>query len=199
VLGGDSAAVDSELEKILCYNGGTQQAPTLADIQQICVGRGEEQAWALTEALGQRNLAQSLAMADSLIAQSKYPEQTARTLIMSAAGFFRQSLRILLLMRENRLASPNALKQYLETLSPDKKSRDRREITGMHPFRAFKLAEQAKRYAPQEMIQAIKILRDALWQTISSSTSATVALENALLQIVGVMPLNQPRALPGRR
>lgn len=185
VLGGDSGAIDSELEKIICYVGGTGQEVTLAAVQQVCVGRGEEQSWAVAEALGQRDLQKSLAVADSLVSQSKNPEQTARALIMSAAGFFRQSLRILVLMHENRLATPVALKRYLEALPGEKKSKDRREITGLHPYRAMKLAEQARRYSPHEMIQAIRILRDALWQTVSSSTAASVALENALLQIIG--------------
>ncbi len=186
VLGGDTAAVESELEKIICYVGGPQEEITLAAVQQVCLGRGEEQAWAVAEALGQRNLQKSLAMADSLVSQSKTPEQTARSLIMNAAGFFRQSLRILVLMQENHLSTPNALKMYLDSLPADKKSKDRREITGMHPYRAMKLAEQAKLYKPHEMIQAIRILRDALWQTISSSTAPYVALENALLQIIGL-------------
>ena len=100
---------------------------------------------AVAEALGQRDLQKSLAVADSLVSQSKNPEQTARALIMSAAGFFRQSLRILVLMHENRLATPVALKRYLEALPGEKKSKDRREITGLHPYRAMKLAEQARR------------------------------------------------------
>jgi len=185
VLGGDTAAIDSELEKIICYAGGLQEPITLADVQQVCVGRGEEQTWAVAEALGQRNLQKSLAVADNLVSQSKTPEQTARSLIMSAAGFFRQSLRIRVLMQAKRLPTPNALKMYLESLPADKKSKDRREITGMHPYRAMKLAEQARLYNPHEMIQAIRILRDALWQTTSSSTASYVALENALLQIIG--------------
>ena len=36
----------------------------------------------------------------------------------------------------------------------------------MHPYRVQMLAEQAVRYAPQEIIEAIRTLRDALWQCI---------------------------------
>lgn len=188
ILGADTAAVETELEKIVCYCGGPGSAVTVEAVRQVCAGRAEQQFWALNNCLGERNLSAALSAAESLFGQSTHAEQTARMLISHAAGFFRQGLRLRVYMSEHRLATPAALKSHLERLSADDKAAappGDSALVRMHPYKALKTAEQALRYAPAEMIRAIRLLRDALWQTTTSSTSPTVALENAIMQIVG--------------
>ncbi|MBR4416233.1 MAG: hypothetical protein IKS67_05645, partial [Victivallales bacterium] len=46
VLGTDTARIDSELEKIICYKGADTTPPTLEQVQKVCVGQCEEFNWA---------------------------------------------------------------------------------------------------------------------------------------------------------
>lgn len=188
ILGADTAAVEMELEKVVCYCGGPGSPVTVEAVRQVCAGRAEQQFWALNNCLGERSLPAALSAAEDLFAQSPQAEQTARMLISQAAGFFRQGLRLRVYMSEHQLATPSALKSHLERLSPEEKTAvapGDAALVRMHPYKALKTAEQAQRYAPAEMIRAIRLLRDALWQTTTSSTSPTVALENAIVQIIG--------------
>lgn len=189
VVGTDTSRVDAELEKIICYCGGPQQAVTLAAAEAVCTGRAEEMTWVMGNVLGRRDLATVLQTAGALIGQEKDDDRAARSLIINAANFFRQAIRIKVCMSEQRLTSASALKRFLEGLSAEQKKAmeaDGMSFVTFHPYRAMKLAEELNRYTPQEMIEAIRVLRDALWQCMSSATTARVSLENALIRIVGV-------------
>ena len=196
VLGTDTARIDSELEKIICYKGADTTPPTLEEVQKVCVGQGEEFNWAMGNVLGQRNLQECLRVIDVITEQSKDEDRAARSLILNAATYFRQALQIRLFMAVNKISNPVSLKRTLEGASDDQKQQwvaDGTEFVTMHPYRVQMLAEQAVRYAPQEIIEAIRTLRDALWQCISSSTAPRVSLENALLKIIGVVPRTNSR------
>ncbi len=184
-LGGDTSLIDCELEKLICYCGGVGQTIDREAVEQLCFNRAEEQAWALGDCLGKRDLQESLATVDSMVSASRDADRTARSLILNAANYFRQALRMLVFMAEHKLKTPQQV-NYLLTNHPEiSKGAARGSIEAMHPFRAMLIAEQARRYTPAQMIQAVKTLRDALWQTTSSSINPHLALENALLKILG--------------
>lgn len=187
VLGTDTARIDPELEKLACFLGNEKRPVTLEDAEQICVGQGEEFSWTFTGALGKRNLEDCLRISQAMAIQNKDPDRTARSLILSSVGFFRQSLQIQLFMNQRKISSPNALKQYLQSMSADEKKSavaDGMDFVSMNPFRIMHIAEDALRYKPQAVIDALKVLRDAQWQCISSATSPQIALENALFKII---------------
>lgn len=188
VLGTDTSRIHCELDKLICYCGGPEVPVTLADAQQVCVGKGEEMAWALSEMLGKRNLSEALRVVDVLLEQAKDGERNARSMLISAANFFRQVLQLRVVMAEQRLNTPGALKHFIENIDAETKQAllaDGMDFVDFHPYRAMILAEQASRYTPGEMIQAIRRLRDGLRQCMSSSTSPRMALEDALFSIIG--------------
>ncbi|HPY89847.1 MAG TPA: hypothetical protein PLE92_06175 [Lentisphaeria bacterium] len=187
-LGTDTSRIHCELEKLICYCGGPEAPITLADAQQVCVGKGEEMAWALGEMLGKRNLSEALRVVDVLLEQSKEGERNARSMLINAANFFRVALQLRVVMEEYRLNSPAALKRFVETIDAKTKQSllaDGMEFVEFHSYRAMMLAEQAGRYSPSEMIQAIRRLRDGLRRCMSSSISPRLALEDALFSIIG--------------
>ena len=183
-LGGDTSLIDGELEKLICYCGGAGQTITLEAAELLCLNRAEEQIWALSECLGKRDLRDALATVDSMVATSRDADQIARALIFNAANYFRQALRMLVFMAERKLRTPWDVNTFLNN-PENKKGAAKGSIEDMHPYRAQMIAEQAQRYTPAEMIQAVKTLRDALWQTTSSTIKPQLALENALLKILG--------------
>ena len=191
-IGADTAAIDSQLEKLICYYGDPQAEIDPDDVRILCPGAGEEQFFALNNAIGQRDLPHSLEILNNLMAREANQDILPRQLLAATAGLLRQYLQMLLFMAENRLRQPNAVKTFLEQLAPEEKARRKAddEIYGFHPYRALKLAEQARRFSPHELIHGMKACRDANWQLNSSGLSPRLALENALLDIIG--PKNEP-------
>ena len=188
-LGTDTARIDPELEKLICFRGGTEGTATLEELQQICFGKGEEMTWALSDMLGQRNLNEAVRVIDVLITQNKNDEQYARSMLYSAARFFQQAIRIKVFMAENKIRTPVALKSFITSMSSEQKEsylERGMDFVGFHPFRVQMLASQTERYSPHETIVALRTLRDVFWQTMSSTISPRVALENALFSIIGI-------------
>ena len=173
------------LEKLICYCGGAGQAITIDAVEQLCCNRAEEQAWALGNCLGKRDLRDALATVDGMVSASKDADRTARSLILNAANHFRQALRMRVFMADHNLKMPRDVNTFLVSHPEISKGAAKGSIEEMHPYRAMMIAEQAQRYTPAQMIQAVKTLRDALWQTTSSAINPQLALENALLKILG--------------
>jgi chorismate mutase/DNA polymerase III delta subunit len=145
--GTDTARIDSELEKIICYMGGTQGQVTLDEVRQICIGQGEEFSWAMGNFLGLRNLQECLRVIDAISEQSKDEDRTSRSLILNAAGFFRQALQIRLFMVINKISSPISLKRLLEESGDIQKQawvEDGSDFVTMHPYRVQMIAEQGR-------------------------------------------------------
>ena len=185
-LGCNTNLVATELDKLLCYCGQNNM-PTIQDIIDICTPCGEEQAWALNDSIGNRNLQSALSAIETLTGRDKDPDGRARALIFGAFNTFSNFLNVIAFMEEHKMRRSDELKYYLEQLSPEQKKEFRSQgdtITGMHPYRAKIMADQAKRYSKKEMHQAIISLRNALWQTTTSDIRPLVALENAIISIL---------------
>ena len=187
VVGTDTERVDGELEKLICYCGAPENPITLAAAREICVGQGEAVSWALGNALGQRDVQESLRVVDVLIRQGQEPDRAARGLLMQAANFFRQLLQIRVFMQTRKLRSARQAQAAVEALSRDEKEdcrADGLEFVTFHRFRIGLLAEQALGYGGRELIEAVRTMRDAFWKAVSSSAAARVVLEEALIRTV---------------
>ncbi len=189
VLGTDTARIDAELEKVLCYRGGTEGTVTIEEVSAVCIGKGEEMAWALGNVLGEHNIAETLKVIDKLIAQNRGSDEYVRSMLYGAVRFFRDAIRIKVFMAENKIRNPMALVDFIKAMTPETK--DAAVARGMdfldyNVFRTKNLAMEIERYAPHDIIKALRVIRDAMWQTMSSGTTVRMALESALTEIIGV-------------
>ena len=188
VLGVDTARIDAELEKIICFRGSTDGVIELEDVAPVCVGKGEEMSWALSDMLGKRDIREALRVVDVLISQNHGNETYAFSMLFAAAKFFCQAIRIQVFMAENKIKTPVALKTSVMGMSPaDKEAAVRRgmDFVNFNPYRIQNMAADVMRYSPQEVIHAVKVFRDAIWQCTSSAGSSRMILENALLEVIG--------------
>ena len=92
-------------------------------------------------------------------------------------------------MAENKIRNPMALVSFITDMAPEAK--DAAVARGMefldyNVFRTKNLAMEIERYAPHDIIKALRVIRDAMWQTMSSGTTVRMALESALTEIIGV-------------
>ena len=188
MLGVDTARIDAELEKIICFRGSTDGVIDLNDVMPVCVGKGEEMSWALSDMLGKRDIREALRVVDVLIAQNHGNESYAFSMLFAAAKFFSQAIRIHVFMAEKRIPNPIALGTAVSRMSQsDKEAAAKRgmDFVNFHVFRIQNMAAAAKHYSPQEVIHALKVFRDAIWQCTSSGSSSRMILENALLEVIG--------------
>ncbi|MGN0867700.1 MAG: DNA polymerase III subunit delta [Oligosphaeraceae bacterium] len=187
-LGGDSSLIDTELEKLVCYMGGDPKVPVTEEaVRELSPPFGDQENWAIQDPVGKRNLAAALSQAERLMARDKNPEDTARSLLYGLARQFRTAMSLRLYMAEHRLASGNALKSRLESLSPEERKKENGETGGLLAGNLWKLkfsADDALNYTPHELIQAIVTLRDTLLTLNTGGLPAPVELENALLKIL---------------
>ena len=187
IIGADSARIEPELEKLLCYCGGPGSTVTLQDAQAVCTGDSEAAAWALQEPLGKRDQSEALRMIDKLVQQSRTPEKAARGLLTQTANFYRQLLQIRVLMQSLKVRDPQTLQRRVKSISAERKDTIREkglDVISMHPYRLFKLAQLAVNYSGPELVKAIRLLRDAHWKCITSSTADRTILEQTVLQLI---------------
>ncbi len=188
ILGTDTARIDSELEKLICYCGGPDQKITLADAQEVCVGQGEAVSWTLRDALGNRDLAEALRLVDVLVRQGKDPDQITHGLLAQVANYFRQLLQVRVFMQAHRLRTPRQIQNTLEQMEPEAQEECQKEgfeFVTFHPYRVQIIAEQALKYSGRELIAAIRFLRDAYWKCVSSSVANRVVLEETIVRLMG--------------
>jgi DNA polymerase III delta subunit len=188
-LGTDTGRIEGELEKLICYCGGPEAPITLADAEALVSSQGEEASWALSNAVGDRNIGDALRVVDVLMRQSKDTDRTGRSLIGQTARFFRELLQVKIFMAMRRMRSARAMRSVLEGLSPEEKQACREQGMGFvdsHWYRGTMLAEQSRRYEGHELIEALRACRDAYWKAISSAMSSRITLEEMLVRIVGV-------------
>jgi DNA polymerase III delta subunit len=185
VIGTDTAAIDSELEKLICYCGGVDQPITLAAAEEICLGEGEEISWALTDALGNRDTSECLRIVSVLLSQENDDGRASRGLLWQVANFYRHLLQIRLFMMQ-RSVNARAVKSTLDSLSNAEREElvaDGLEAVGLNTWRAQLLAQSAMRYDGQELVDAVCYLRDAYRRCVTSSVHVRVILEEAILRL----------------
>lgn len=185
-LGTDTARVESELEKLICYAGGPDQAITREAAEALCQGQAEELPWALTNALGRRDLPEALRVIGVLLQQdSRDDGAVARSLLGQMGRFFRELLEAKVFMAERRLRSPQAMVNALLGLTPEEKARCLAAgltIVDGSPYRGRPLAEQAGLYSGPELVAALRGLRDAFLRCVTAGVPERVALEEIVMR-----------------
>ena len=184
-LGTDTARIESELEKLICYAGGPEGPITCEAVEALCHGQGEELPWALTNALGRRDLTEALRIIGVLLQQSGDEGTGARALLGQMARFYRELLETKVFMAERRLRSPQALVNALQGMTPEEKARCSAAGLGIvngSPYRGRPLAEQSGLYSGPELIAALRGLRDAFLRCVTAGVPERVALEEIVIR-----------------
>ena len=187
IIGTDTGRIDQELEKLMAYCGGPDQAVTLAAAREICQGHGEAISWTLLDSVGNRDAREALRVADVLLRQEKDPDTAVLGIVLQMAGRIRQLLRVKILMQKRALRTPEALHDCVAGLSQDAKQAlyaEGYDFVFSHPYRSKILAGQAATYSGAELVQAMLTLRDANWRCVSATVTKRVILEDVLLTLM---------------
>jgi len=188
LVGPDARAIVSECEKIAAYVGESVEI-TVNDVRSIVTQGKHAKAFALGDALGERNLTKLLKRLDEDLWAAKTDRK--KSIIGLVAGLI-SKVRSLLLARElldagwvKPVRGFAQFKSQIERLPADAFAEDRRiSPLGLHPYVLFSATNQAQNYTREELVGAMDLLMHCNRKLVSTSLDESFVLQQVLTQIV---------------
>ena len=187
-VGPNARQLESEIEKI-CLFAGDRKKIELADVATICSRNKTARAFALGDALGDRNLPALLKRLDEELWETKFDKDKSEIgLLYGLIGKVRAMLLLKEMLREGWLKDTrdyNQFKTQLERVPADKLPGDRRfNPLALNPYVLYKALPQIKKYSSAELVRAMDVLLRCNQRLVSSGLDEVLVLQQALVQIV---------------
>jgi len=187
-VGPNARQLDIEVEKLSLYVGDRAEIE-FADVAAICSRNKTARAFALGDALGDRDLPQLLRRLDEELWEVKLdPKKSEIGLLYGLISKVRAMILLKEMLREGWL-KPEAdyprFKAQLERVPVDQLPEDRRfNPLALNPYVLYKALPQVKRYSQAELIAAMELLFQCNQRLVSSGLDESLVLQQALVQIV---------------
>ena len=182
---GDLPRLRNELDKLLAYTEG-QPGITLADCHAVCTVTPEALSWEFSGALAERNAPKAIALIPAIIGTLE--QGSSGKVELAILGAVSSEFKKLLTLKceGERYSIPNnASPSFFESLFADLKSQGvKNSFVSLHPFRAFKMWGNVKRFTPQEMADVFDAIFEAN-RAIVTGSDARRCLENLAIRIAG--------------
>jgi DNA polymerase-3 subunit delta len=187
-VGPNSRQLDTEIEKLTLYVGDRGQIE-LEDVNAICTRNKTARAFALGDALGDRDLPRLLARLDEELWEVKLdPQKSEIGLLYGLIAKVRAMLLLKEMVREGWIKPGmdyGRFKAQLAAVPADKVPKDRRfNPLALNAYVLFKALPQEKRYTESELVRAMDLLLRCNQRLVSSSIEESVVLQQTLVQIV---------------
>ena len=188
-VGPNARQLDNEVEKVALYVGDRQEIE-FDDVATICTRNKMARAFALGDALGDRDLPRLLARLDEALWEVKLdPQKSEIGLLYGLIAKVRAMLLLKEMLREGWVKPDmdyNRFKAQLERVPADQLPEDRRfNPLALNPYVLFKALPQAKRYSEAELIRAMDLLFQCNLRLVSTSLDESLVVQQTLVQIVG--------------
>jgi DNA polymerase-3 subunit delta len=188
-VGPDARQLESEVEKLSLYVGDRTDVQ-LEDVTSICTRNKTARAFALGDALGDRDLPRLLRRLDEELWEVKLDSQKSEIgLLYGLISKVRAMLLLKEMMREGWVKADvdyGRFKSQLENVPASQLPEDRRfNPLALNPYVLYKALPQAKRYTEAELIRAMDLLLRCNQKLVSSGLEESLVLQQTLVQIVG--------------
>ena len=188
-VGPNPRQLDSEVEKLSLYVGDRKEI-TLEDVEAICSRNKMARAFALGDALGDRDLPRLLKRLDEELWEVKFDSQKSEIgLLYGLIAKVRAMLLLKEMLREGWIKPDgdyNRFKSQLERVPADKLPADRRfNPLALNPYVLYKALPQVKQYSHTELVRAMDLLLQCNQRLVTSGLDESLVLQQALVQIVG--------------
>ena len=188
-VGPHAAQLNSEVEKLAAYVG-TRADIELADVNAIVTRNKQARAFALADALGDRDLPRLLKTLDEELWEIRLGVDR-KSEIGLLYGLITK-VRVMIFLQEMLKAGwlkadgdYNRFKAQLERVPADALPEDKRiNPLAMNPYVLFRALPQAKRYSSAELIRAMDLLLQCNMKLVSSQLDESLVLQQTLTQIV---------------
>jgi DNA polymerase-3 subunit delta len=187
-VGPNARQLESEIEKLSIYTGDSKKIE-FADVAAICSRNKTARAFALGDALGDRDLPRLLKRLDEELWETKFDSQKSEIgLLYGLISKIRAMLLLKEMLREGwiKLTSDyNNFKSQLERVPKEKFPADKRfNPLALNPYVLYKALPQAKKYSQGELVRAMDLLLRCNQRLVSSGLDEALVLQQALVQIV---------------
>ena len=187
-VGPNARQLESEIEKV-CVFAGARKEIELTDITAVCARNKTARAFALGDALGDRDLPRLLKRLDEELWETKLdPKKSEIGLLYGLISKVRAILLLKEMLREGWLKDTrdyNNFKTQLERVPTDKLPADRRfNPLALNPYVLYKALSQVKKYSQSELIRAMDLLLRCNQRLVGSGLDEALVLQQALVQIV---------------
>ncbi|MBR7120094.1 MAG: DNA polymerase III subunit delta [Lentisphaeria bacterium] len=178
VVGGSSAALANELEKLYCYTGN-RPTVTLDDCKCVVSRTPEAIAWEFTAALTANNQKEAITLLGALLARQEHEIK----LMAIISGEFQKTIQVRKALDDLHIRG-NVNPRTFDNIPEDiRKANPDNMLLKMHPFRAFKVCEAATRFSAPELAEKISYIRDASRALVSGAGNSRIILEQLVLKL----------------
>jgi DNA polymerase-3 subunit delta len=190
-IGPQPRQLANEVEKLSLFVGDRAEI-TEADVDTICIKNKLSRAFALGDALGNRNLPALLKCLDEELWEIEAKIDKDKSEIGLLYGLISKVRALLMLkemIREGWIKAGhdyNGFKSQLERVPTAKLPADKKyNPLALNPYVLFKALGQVKNYTEAELVQAMDSLLKANQRLVSSALDERIVLQQTLVQIVG--------------
>jgi DNA polymerase-3 subunit delta len=188
-VGPNARLLTSEIEKLTLYVGEKREIQ-VADVEAICIRNKFARAFALGDALGDRDLPRLLRCLDEELWEMQFDkEKTEFGLLYGLISKVRAMILLKEMLREGWLKPERdfgRFKVQLEKVPADRLPEDRKfNPLALNPYVLFKALPQVGRYTQEELVRAMDLLLQCNQRLIFSNLDEALVLQQTLVQIVG--------------
>jgi DNA polymerase III delta subunit len=174
----------------LCLFIGDRKEIAGTDVAAICVRNKTARAFALGDALGDRNLPTLLRRLDEELWEMKFDRDKSEIgLLYGLIAKIRALLMWKEMLREGWLKATgdyNQFKAQLERVPSSKLPADKRfNPLALNPYVLYKALPQVRNYTEGELVRAMDLLLQCNRRLVGSGLDESLVLQQALVQIVG--------------
>jgi DNA polymerase-3 subunit delta len=186
--GPNARQLENEIEKLSIFTGDRKKIE-FADVNAICSKNKTARAFALGDALGDRDLPRLLKRLDEELWEMKSDKDKSEIgLLYGLIGKVRALLLLKEMLREGWLKPTNDynhFKSQLERVPADKLPTDKKfNPLALNPYVLYKALPQVKKYNQGELVRAMDLLLRCNQRLVSSGLDEALVLQQALVQIV---------------
>ena len=188
-IGPQPRQLANEVEKLCLYVGDRAEI-SKADVNAICTKNKMARAFALGDALGNRNLPVLLRCLDEELWEMQFDKAKSEVgMLYGLIGKVRALLMLKEMLREGWIKASgdyNGFKSQLERVPASKLPSDKKyNPLALNPYVLFKALSQVKNYSETELVRAMDLLLAANQRLVSSALDERIVLQQTLVQIVG--------------
>ncbi|MBI3880944.1 MAG: DNA polymerase III subunit delta [Verrucomicrobia bacterium] len=190
-VGPNPRQLASEVEKLSLY-AGDRPAVAAAEVELLVSRNKSAAAFALGDAVGDRNLPRVLRTLDSELWEMSFDKKKSEIGLtyglitkVRAMLFAKELARAGLLKGEFNEYGYNTFKAQLQKIPADTMPEDKKfSPLGLNPYVLFRAYLQSKNYTTGELVRAMESLLKCNLALVSSGADETLVLQQTLVQIV---------------
>ena len=187
-VGPNLRQLTSEVEKLALYVGD-RAAIGVEDVAAIVTRNKQARAFALGDALGDRDLPRLLRCLDEEMWEMQFNRDKSEIgLLYGLISKVRALIFLKEMLREKWIQPDgdyNRFKGQLERIPKDKLPEDKRfNPLALNPFVLFKALPHSKRYSSEELVRAMELLLQCNQRLITSALDEKLVLQQTLVEIV---------------